>query len=40
MQEMSVLLKQVREPGARGSYLKDSEKAEMYWLHKENPLKS
>lgn len=37
MQEMSVLLKQVREPGARGSYLKDSEKAEMYRLHKENP---
>ncbi|MQL90545.1 hypothetical protein Taro_023142 [Colocasia esculenta] len=31
------LLKQVREPGARGSYLKDSEKAEMYRLHKENP---
>lgn len=37
MREMSVLLKQVREPGARGSYLKDSEKAEMYKLHKENP---
>ncbi|KAK2995801.1 hypothetical protein RJ640_026568 [Escallonia rubra] len=35
--ETSVLLKQVREPGARGSYLKDSEKAEMYRLHKENP---
>lgn len=32
-----VLLKQVREPGARGSYLKDSEKAEMYRLHKKNP---
>ncbi|KAJ6814296.1 uncharacterized protein M6B38_141050 [Iris pallida] len=31
------LLKQVREPGARGEYLKDSEKAEMYRLHKENP---
>ncbi|XP_064972032.1 protein GAMETE CELL DEFECTIVE 1, mitochondrial-like [Musa acuminata AAA Group] len=31
------LLKQVREPGVRGSYLKDSEKAEMYRLHKENP---
>lgn len=31
------LLKQVREPGARGAYLKDSEKAEMYRLHKENP---
>ncbi|KAL9263427.1 GAMETE CELL DEFECTIVE 1, mitochondrial-like protein [Drosera capensis] len=27
----------VRQPGARGSYLKDSEKAEMYRLHKENP---
>ncbi|KAF8414334.1 hypothetical protein HHK36_002335 [Tetracentron sinense] len=37
MREMSVSLKQVREPGARGSYLKDSEKAEMYRLHKENP---
>ncbi|GMH15855.1 hypothetical protein Nepgr_017696 [Nepenthes gracilis] len=37
MREMNVLLKQVREPGARGSYLKDSEKAEMYRLHKENP---
>uniref|UniRef100_A0A2N9G1M5 Uncharacterized protein n=1 Tax=Fagus sylvatica TaxID=28930 RepID=A0A2N9G1M5_FAGSY len=37
MREMSVLLKQVREPGARGSYLKDSEKAEMYRLHKQNP---
>eukprot|EP00257_Ricinus_communis_P021959 XP_015581557.1 keratin, type I cytoskeletal 10 [Ricinus communis] len=37
MRAMSVLLKQVREPGARGSYLKDSEKAEMYRLHKENP---
>ncbi|XP_010549280.1 PREDICTED: uncharacterized protein LOC104820518 [Tarenaya hassleriana] len=37
MREMSVLLKQVREPGARGTYLKDSEKAEMYRLHKENP---
>lgn len=37
MQEVSVLMKQVREPGARGSYLKDSEKAEMYRLHKENP---
>lgn len=31
------LLEQVRQPGARGSYLKDSEKAEMYRLHKENP---
>ncbi|KAL3498231.1 hypothetical protein ACH5RR_040963 [Cinchona calisaya] len=37
MKEMSVLMKQVREPGARGSYLKDSEKAEMYKKHKENP---
>jgi hypothetical protein len=37
MREMSVLLKQVREPGARGSYLKDSEKAEMYRLHKQDP---
>ncbi|KAF7805326.1 Ribosomal protein [Senna tora] len=37
MQEISVFLKQVREPGARGSYLKDSEKADMYRLHKQNP---
>lgn len=37
LKEISVLMKQVREPGARGSYLKDSEKAEMYRLHKENP---
>lgn len=37
MQETSMLMKQVQEPGARGSYLKDSEKAEMYQLHKENP---
>ncbi|KAI9196793.1 hypothetical protein LWI28_027072 [Acer negundo] len=37
MREMCVLLKLVQEPGARGSYLKDSEKAEMYRLHKENP---
>lgn len=37
MKETVELLKQVREPGARGSYLKDSEKAEMYRLHKENP---
>ncbi|KAJ4900739.1 mucin-related [Raphanus sativus] len=37
MMEMSVLLKQVKEPGARGSYLKDSEKTEMYMLHTENP---
>ncbi|KAK1324854.1 hypothetical protein QJS10_CPA01g00543 [Acorus calamus] len=35
--EMSILLKQVREPGLRGSYLKDSEKAEMYRKHKEDP---
>ncbi|XAR53526.1 hypothetical protein NMG60_11022115 [Bertholletia excelsa] len=37
MMETSTLLSQVREPGARGAYLKDSEKAEMYRLHKENP---
>ncbi|XP_010069265.2 protein GAMETE CELL DEFECTIVE 1, mitochondrial [Eucalyptus grandis] len=37
LREISVLLKQVREPGARGSYLKDSEKAEMYRLHKQDP---
>lgn len=37
MREVNILLKQVMEPGARGSYLKDSEKAEMYKLHKENP---
>ncbi|GER38734.1 mucin-related [Striga asiatica] len=37
MDEMTVLMKQAREPGARGSYLKDSEKAEMYKKHKENP---
>ncbi|XP_030536593.2 protein GAMETE CELL DEFECTIVE 1, mitochondrial [Rhodamnia argentea] len=37
LSEISVLLKQVREPGARGSYLKDSEKAEIYRLHKQNP---
>jgi len=35
--ETSVLMKQIQEPGARGSYLKDSEKAEMYRLHKKNP---
>ncbi|WVZ68485.1 hypothetical protein U9M48_017419 [Paspalum notatum var. saurae] len=37
MQQTCALLKQVREPGARGSYLKDSEKQEMYRLHKEDP---
>ncbi|KAG4946394.1 hypothetical protein JHK87_042401 [Glycine soja] len=37
LEETTVLLKQVQEPGARGSYLKDSEKAEMYRLHKKNP---
>ncbi|ESQ33732.1 hypothetical protein EUTSA_v10010049mg [Eutrema salsugineum] len=37
MMEMSVLLKQVKEPAARRSYIKDSEKIEMYRLHKENP---
>eukprot|EP00262_Sarcandra_glabra_P016055 TRINITY_DN5092_c0_g2_i1.p1 TRINITY_DN5092_c0_g2~~TRINITY_DN5092_c0_g2_i1.p1 ORF type:complete len:374 (-),score=58.94 TRINITY_DN5092_c0_g2_i1:220-1341(-) len=37
MRETVYLMKQVREPGLRGSYLKDSEKAEMYKLHKEDP---
>lgn len=37
LRETAFYLNQVREPGARGSYLKDSEKAEMYRLHKENP---
>jgi hypothetical protein len=37
MMETCALLRQVREPGARGSYLKDSEKQEMYRLHKEDP---
>ncbi|XVE81299.1 hypothetical protein DITRI_Ditri15bG0052800 [Diplodiscus trichospermus] len=37
MRDIAILLKQVREPGVRGSYLKDSEKAEMYRLHKQNP---
>ncbi|XP_050368520.1 protein GAMETE CELL DEFECTIVE 1, mitochondrial [Argentina anserina] len=37
LKELSVLMKQLREPGARGCHLKDSEKAEMYRLHKENP---
>ncbi|XP_020221926.1 uncharacterized protein LOC109804499 [Cajanus cajan] len=37
LSETSVMLKQVTEPGARGSYLKDSEKSEMYRLHKQNP---
>lgn len=27
----------VRDPGLRGSYLKNSEKAEMYKKHKQNP---
>ncbi|CAK7322673.1 unnamed protein product [Dovyalis caffra] len=35
--EINMLLKQAKNPGSRGSYLKDSEKAEMYRLHKENP---
>ncbi|KAH8502331.1 hypothetical protein H0E87_013864 [Populus deltoides] len=35
--ELKVLMDQIKEPGLRGSYLKDSEKAEMYRLHKENP---
>ncbi|ESQ46654.1 hypothetical protein EUTSA_v10000666mg, partial [Eutrema salsugineum] len=39
MMEMSVLLKQVKKTGARGSYIKDSEKTEIYRLHKENPEK-
>lgn len=37
MTETFILMKQVREPGLRGSYLKDSEKQKMYKLHKENP---
>ncbi|OIV91648.1 hypothetical protein TanjilG_26501 [Lupinus angustifolius] len=37
MLETATYLKQVQEPGARGSYLKDSEKAEMYRLHKKDP---
>lgn len=37
LMETYKLMKQVREPGARGEYLKDSEKAEMYRLYKENP---
>lgn len=37
MRETCALLRQVREPGVRGSYLKDSEKQEMYRLHKEDP---
>lgn len=37
MAETTLWMKQVREPGARGSYLKDSEKAEMYKKHKEDP---
>ncbi|XP_076959221.1 protein GAMETE CELL DEFECTIVE 1, mitochondrial-like [Bidens hawaiensis] len=37
LRETTMLMKQVIEPGARGAYLKDSEKAEMYRLHKENP---
>lgn len=37
MMETTMLLKQVEEPGVRGSYLRDSEKAEMYRLHKKNP---
>ncbi|KAJ0034059.1 hypothetical protein Pint_25984 [Pistacia integerrima] len=34
---MCDLLKQVREPSPTGSYLNDSENAEMYRLHKQNP---
>jgi hypothetical protein len=37
LRETCELLKQVREPGSRGAYLKDSEKQEMYRLHKEDP---
>ncbi|GLJ08434.1 hypothetical protein SUGI_0088660 [Cryptomeria japonica] len=37
VEEMDILLRQVREPGLRGTYLMDSEKQEMYRLHKENP---
>ncbi|XP_031130957.1 uncharacterized protein LOC116032506 [Ipomoea triloba] len=37
MEDIGVMMKQVMEPGARGSYLKDSEKAEMYKKHKEKP---
>lgn len=37
MMETYKLMKLVREPGVRGEYLKDSEKAEMYRLYKENP---
>lgn len=36
-QDVAMRMKQVMEPGARGSYLKDSEKAEMFKKHKENP---
>ncbi|XP_074287364.1 protein GAMETE CELL DEFECTIVE 1, mitochondrial [Silene latifolia] len=35
--ETHKLLKQVYETGVRGSYLKDSEKTEMYKKYKENP---
>ncbi|KAG8055090.1 hypothetical protein GUJ93_ZPchr0001g32329 [Zizania palustris] len=35
MRETCELLKQVREPGSRGAY--DSDKLEMYRLHKEDP---
>ncbi|KAL5223392.1 hypothetical protein ABZP36_028105 [Zizania latifolia] len=37
MRETCELLKQVHEPGSRGAYLKDSDKQEMYRLHKEDP---
>ena len=37
MCETNVLMKQVTKPGVRGAYLKDSEKAEMYKLHKQSP---
>ncbi|CAH9141200.1 unnamed protein product [Cuscuta epithymum] len=35
--DIATMMKQVMEPGARGSYLKDYEKTEMYKKHKENP---
>lgn len=37
MMETYKLLKQVREPGVRGEYLKEADKKEMYRLYKENP---
>ncbi|VFQ81516.1 unnamed protein product [Cuscuta campestris] len=37
MRDIATMMKQVMEPGARGSYLKDSEKTEMFKKHKSNP---